>query len=60
MGLTWTPFPPHAFARLGQDGWPLADYLLRDGEGPAPLHQDRDHARRHAALRALIESAFDP
>lgn len=60
VGLTWTPVPPPAFARLGQEGWPLADYLLREVEGPLTLHQQRDHARRCAALRALMESSLRP
>lgn len=64
MGLSWTPLPPQAFASLGQEGWPLADYLLNQSDAPAPLpavaHEEHDNARRRAALQALIECAFPP
>lgn len=62
MGLSWQPAPPDDFARLGDEGWPLADYLLRpDPDRRTALPDpDPDHPARLEALRALIAAAFGP
>lgn len=66
MGIGWTPAPPEDSARLGDEGWPLTDYLLFPpdaapcGASAADGAQAARIAAHQQALRALIHAAFDP
>ncbi|GHC64254.1 hypothetical protein [Neogemmobacter tilapiae] len=69
MGLTFVPAASGEMDSLGDEGWPLAHYLLHPpGPQPSPVWQisrqppsDADPAdSRRAALEALIIAAFGP
>lgn len=53
---------PDLAARLGDEGWPLLDYLLDPPQGAAaaPRRTAAGRDQRRAALEALIEAAFGP
>jgi hypothetical protein len=69
MGLTFLPAPASEMQSLGDEGWPLAHYLLNPpGADQPPVWQpsrlppsDADPSdNRRAALEALIIAAFGP